>query len=319
MLVGVASIRSGEQTYYSRRVVRFRAETPATTKPAKPRLFYLGIGVTELTHAKSLDSALQIRPLKYSGNDARALEAALRKALIDGGRFDEGRLTTLAGQGTSAPTRDNIEKHLTALADEARPDDLVVVMLAGHGFDEATDPASGESKGGFYFVAQDSNADLAKTGVTGQRLNAALARLSCPSLLLLDACHSEAVRPDVQLLDLGGLQLGPQILTACGALETSKEHDELKHGLFTYSILEALGAKPASQPILGRVASGDGQLSLEELCRYVKARTPVLLDELRAAAAKRGVDGPRDSQTPEVLSSLTFEAGRLVLSKRTGW
>jgi hypothetical protein len=132
-------------------------------------------------------------------------------------------------------------------------------------------------------------------------------------LLLLDACHSAAVRQEEQLLDLGGLQLGPQILTACGRQETSKEHDALKHGLFTYAALEALDAVAANADIRRRVDDDRAGLSLDEFCRYVKLRTPHLLAEL-TSGEKRG-DAVRDSQNPEILSSLTFEASRLLLAK----
>ncbi len=186
-------------------------------------------------------------------------------------------------------------------------------MLAGHGFDEAPNPSGGDATPGFFFVAKDTTPDLAKTSLSGRRLDDLLSRLPCPSLVLLDACHSAAVRQEEQLLDLGGLQLGPQIVTACGRQETSKEHDALKHGLFTYAALEALDAIKPSADIRRQTDDGRAGLSLDEFCRYVILRTPHLLAELASGEA-RG-DAARDSQNPEILSSLTFEASRLMLGK----
>jgi hypothetical protein len=310
MLVAVAKTGSGEHRLNTRRVVRFTHDEAAADKP---RLFYLGVGVTKLDAEPQLSRLLDAGELKYAAADAIALEAALRTRLVDKGAFAPGELTSLAEGGAADPTRGNIEARLGAIAAAARPQDFVVVMLAGHGFDEAPSPASGESASGFFFVAKDTTADLAKTSLTGRRLDELLARLPCPSLVLLDACHSAAVRQEEQLLGLGGLQLGPQIVTACGRQETSKEHDSLKHGLFTYAALEALGAVEANAEIRRQSDDGRAGLSLDEFCRYVKLRTPHLLSQL-TSGEKRG-DAARDSQNPEILSSLTFEASRLTLAK----
>lgn len=310
MLVAVAETGSGDERLNTRRVVRF---THDAAPGERPRLFYLGVGVTKLDAEPQLKRLLDVGELKYAALDAIALEAALRKRLVEGGAFAAGELTTLAAGGAEEPTRANIERRLEAIAAAARPQDFVVVMLAGHGFDEAPHPAGGDPTRGFFFVAKDTTPDLAATALTGRRIDELLSRLPCPSLVLLDACHSAAVRQEEQLLDLGGLQLGPQIVTACGRQETSKEHDALEHGLFTYAALEALGAIAAKEEISRQVDDGRAGLSLDEFCRYVKVRTPHLLAEL-ATGEDRG-NATRDSQNPEILSSLTFEASRLMLGE----
>jgi WD40 repeat protein len=310
MLVAVAVSDDDGTLLNSRRVLRFDYLAPT---PSKPKLFYLGVGVTKLDSEPELKRLLDIGELKYAGADAKAIESALRKQLIASGQFDEGKLVTLAAGGAAAPNRAAILENLETIAATAKPQDFVVVMLAGHGFDEAPDPAGGDPRPGFFFVAQDTRPDLDQTAISGKVLSAALSKLRCASLLLLDACHAAAVRPqDEQLLDLGGLQLGPQIVTACRRLETSKEHDSLKHGLFTYSLLEALGAVSANAEIRRQCDDGRPGLSVDECCRYVKLRTPNLLAEL-TAGDKRG-DAQRDSQNPEILSSLTFEPGRVLLA-----
>lgn len=310
MLVAVAETGSANARLNTRRVVRFNyREMPAE----KPRLFYLGVGVTKLDEEPQLKRLLDVGELKYAALDALALEAALRKRLVDGGQFEAGEITSLATGGAADPTKAEIEARLEGIAAAARPQDFVVVMLAGHGFDEAPNLAGGEATPGFFFVAKDTTPDLGKTALSGKRIDDLLSRLPCPSLVLLDACHSAAVRQEEQLLDLGGLQLGPQIVTACGRQETSKEHDALKHGLFTYAALEALDAIKPNAEIRRQADDGRAGLSLDEFCRYVKLRTPHLLAELASGEA-RG-DAARDSQNPEILSSLTFEATRLMLGK----
>lgn len=310
MLVAVAETGSGEERLNTRRVIRFTHDAASVERP---RLFYVGVGVTKLDAEPQLKRLLDVGELKYAALDAIALEAGLRQRLVDGGAFAAGELTTLAAGGAEEPTRANIEGRLEAIAAAAGPQDFVVVMLAGHGFDEAPNPAGGDATRGFFFVAKDTTSDLAATAVTGRRIDDLLSRLPCPSLVLLDACHSAAVRQEEQLLDLGGLQLGPQIVTACGRQETSKEHDALKHGLFTYAALEALGAVAAKEEVMRAVDDGRAGWSLDEFCRYVKVRTPHLLAEL-ATGENRG-DATRDSQNPEILSSLTFEAARVMFGE----
>ncbi|MEX2188986.1 MAG: hypothetical protein WD875_19415 [Pirellulales bacterium] len=310
MLVAVVATGEADARLNTRRVVRF-THRPDNGEP--PRLFYLGVGVTKLDEEPRLKQLLEIGELKYAASDVLAIEKALRTRLVDGGQFAAGEITALAEGGAAEPSRANIEARLEAIAAAARPQDFVVVMLAGHGFDEAPNGGGGEAATGFFFVAKDTTPDLQQTSLTGGRLNDLLSRLPCASLLLLDACHSAAVRQEEQLLDLGGLQLGPQIVTACGRQETSKEHDALKHGLFTYAALEALGAQKASADVRQRVDDGRAGLSLDEFCRYVKLRTPHLLVEL-TSGEKRG-DAVRLTQNPEILSSLTFEASRLMLGK----
>ncbi len=310
MLVAVAATGQPDARLNTRRVVRF-THRPVKVEP--PRLFYLGVGVTKLDEEPQLKRLLDIGELKYAARDVLAIENALRTRLVEHGLFAEGDIVSLADGGAAEPNRANIEARLEAIAAAVRPQDFVVVMLAGHGFDEAPNLDGGYSASGFFFVAKDTTPDLQSTSLTGRRLNDLLSRLPCASLLLLDACHSAAVRQEEQLLDLGGLQLGPQIVTACGRQETSKEHDALKHGLFTYAALEALDAATANMEIRQSVSDGRAGLSLDEFCRYIKLRTPHLLAEL-TSGEKRG-DAVRMSQNPEILSSLTFEASRLTLGR----
>jgi len=59
---------------------------------------------------------------------------------------------------------------------------------------------------------------------------------------------------------------GRVILTASDANEVSVEKDELKHGVFTYYLLEALRGKGD--------LDGDGVVSADEAYRYVSMKVP---------------------------------------------
>ncbi|MGH7128966.1 MAG: caspase family protein, partial [Planctomycetaceae bacterium] len=191
------------------------------------------------------------------------------------------------------PTAEAVLEALDRLAEQARPDDLAIIMLAGHGGVDAG--------GGFVFYAYDR-------AVTQNELNERFHQLKCRALLLLDTCHAGAAAGiEAQLKDFSKVLVGPQVLTACDSDQTAEEYSPLGHGLFTTALLEALQAefevpqrfRPA-QPI-PRDANGDGLLSIDELCRYVQLRTPKLADM---------ISGIEDAQTPQVHPSLTFYDSR---------
>ncbi|MGZ3569085.1 MAG: caspase family protein, partial [Thermodesulfobacteriota bacterium] len=59
---------------------------------------------------------------------------------------------------------------------------------------------------------------------------------------------------------------GRVIITASDANEVSAEKDELKHGVFTYYLLEGLRGKAD--------LDGDGVITIDELYRYVSMKVP---------------------------------------------
>jgi uncharacterized caspase-like protein len=65
------------------------------------------------------------------------------------------------------------------------------------------------------------------------------------------------------------------VIAACDRREQSYEHPKIGHGLFTYAVLDALGAD------YGRAdRNRDGQLSALELYNYAVTRMPVLEEEI---------------------------------------
>jgi uncharacterized caspase-like protein len=56
------------------------------------------------------------------------------------------------------------------------------------------------------------------------------------------------------------------IITASDANEVSVEKDELKHGVFTFYLLEGLRGKADYD--------GDGMITIDEIYRYVSTKVP---------------------------------------------
>ncbi|MCC6807077.1 MAG: caspase family protein [Deltaproteobacteria bacterium] len=136
-------------------------------KKHAPSLHVVAVGVSSYQ-----DPSLA---LNYAATDASALARALQAHRR---RFAKV-LVTEVRDGTKA----RIEASLAALS-KAKPNDMVIVFMAGHGFIGSDDQ--------YYFASSDvSVAAPEKTGVPFSRIEQALsASAARQRLLLLDTCHS---------------------------------------------------------------------------------------------------------------------------------
>jgi len=103
-------------------------------------------------------------------------------------------------------------------------------------------------------------------------------------LFILDACHSGgaldafATRGDGREKALAQLarSTGTFFLTASQDAQYANEVGDLKHGLFTYALLEILGGE------LGD--NGDSKITISEIKLYVEDRVPELSEKYRGSA-----------------------------------
>lgn len=186
-------------------------------------------------------------------------------------------------------TKDAIINALKQLAECSRPQDTVVVFFAGHGM---------HNESGNYLCPFNANPDdPQRTLISKDELSTALQGINVPNLVvLLDACHAggaaeirSARGTDFKF----GIQdeivqqlLGPSdsssrgrseppdpaprnraIIAACGvgAGEVSYESPELRHGYFTYYLIEGLK---------GQAANNGGPISVLGLATYVSTEVP---------------------------------------------
>ena len=219
------------------------------------------------------------------------------------------------------PTQRNVLEALQRLVKDAGPDDLVCVCFSGHGLLPGKERRSAS---GFYFIAQDTSAanerETAETAVTRESLYKQLNQMSCPTLLLMDACRSGGVALDQGLFNVGGLQFGPQVLVSCRSHETSKEFPSLRtvagkqigHGVFTAAIISSL---ESNDPHEGQLSSGlpatTTSFSISQLCDNVVQNVPQLLKARRSQDQHSQEPVVSDSekmssQTPQTLLSITF-------------
>ncbi|WP_088889395.1 CHASE2 domain-containing protein [Leptolyngbya ohadii] len=175
--------------------------------------------------------------LNFCVNDVLALEKLLKQlgytvvCLHDNLDRDDPRF----------PTRDNIEAELTKLCQSVRKDDLLLVHFACHGVLIDRQP--------FLITQQTRHINIAKQGlplaeVESQMRSSAASRL----ILTLDACHTGAeMGRDVSdpefIRNAHELAEGFVLIAASTAQQVAQEWRSVRHGVFTYYLLEGLSGK----------------------------------------------------------------------------
>jgi Caspase domain len=228
----------------------------ASGHPADRWALIIGIG----TFAdKSIES------LRYTASDAQSFQDALLDPKI--GHFKAANVHSLLnGEATTK----NIKIQLNWLARSAGPDDMVVVYVATHGSSREVDTADVN-----YIITHDTeigpgeNPDpdtLYATALPMVEISNAIAtRVKAQrAAIFLDTCYSGNAAtkstkmiapgiansaPSAQTLDHIKQGSGRIVFAASGTEEESLESDVLKHGLFTYFLVEALRKEGGSVPL----------------------------------------------------------------------
>ena len=159
-------------------------------------------------------------------------------------------------------------KSLTTISSE----DTVLIYLAGHG------DTIGDN---WYYIPYEltspNNPELLKRGaLSSTLLQEYIEKIKAHQIiLLLDSCKSGAAitafdniamkRPCALLSNVTGIH----IAAATSKNQLALELQELKHGLFTYSLLEGIDSKADLQP-------RDNNISVVEIMGYLRKRMPVL-------------------------------------------
>lgn len=294
----------------------------------RPKMHYLGVGVTDLDHAARFQLQLPIKPLRFATNDVCLLGLALaERAHASGFELGEFRyLVSSVPEGieipknqVAAPTHDEVLKALSRLLETVAPEDFACVSISCHGF---------SAEKGAYLVVQNTSPDYRNAVTDRELFDDNLWKLNCPALVLLDACHSGSALTGDSLRGLNGFGLGPEILVSCKPRQESFEDDRLHRwgdkwfgmSLFSASLLEALTARElvsstSAEQQMSAVSyspnidrNGDGFLSVEELGLHATKRVPDLQKLVNKNAA--GLDA---RQQPDLLPSMAFPRGRIRL------
>jgi len=230
-------------------------------------------------------------PLKYAVNDAKAFcDYLLKKTQIP-----RENLTLLLNNEASLS---NLRSTLgTQLKNKASSGDMVILYFAGHGATEG-DVMSPDGDGlEKYLLPFDADLkDLYASALPMRELSHILQRIRSERLvLIIDSCYSGAsggrtVRTDGARANISDRFLdrvvsgrGTVILTASGANEVSVEKDDLRHGVFTYFLLDGLEGKAD--------IDRDGLITVDEAYDYVSKNVPKATGQEQHPVKKGAVEG----------------------------
>jgi len=246
------------------------SETPQA--PSAPSLWAVVVGVSKYANPE--------RDLAYPALDA----AQIAQAIDVGGRalFSPARvrLTLLAGgvDGALPPTKANLKKAFEDLQ-RAKPDDVVLVFLAGHGV---------AWNNAFYYPTEEWDgtdvadpAQRALQAVSSDELESWLiAAHANKQVIVIDTCEAglasksflagRSATPELQKsLDRISDNAGVYVLMGAAASKSSYEVPEYGHGLLTYALLE--GITGAGMPL-----RENRFVDVVPLMSYVQDEVPVL-------------------------------------------
>jgi uncharacterized caspase-like protein len=204
-----------------------------------------------------------IEPLRYTASDAQSFQDALTDPKI--GSFKADHVHSLLNDQA---TTKNIKIQLNWLARSAAPDDLVVVYVATHGSSRDLDTV-----GVNYIITHDTeigaNIDPDTLYATALPMvdisNAIATRVKArKAAIFLDTCYSgNAALRDPKMIAPGIKNSAPSqatldhikqgsgriVFAAAGTEEESLESDTLKHGFFTYYLVQALHQEGGTAPL----------------------------------------------------------------------
>lgn len=248
--------------------VRIVLDTPESEKPT---LHVLAVGINRYE-----DSAFN---LNLARPDAEAIA-----------RFFEQRGGVLFGEVQAIrlldkdATRSKIEGALAGIASRARPEDVVLLYVAGHGV------GLGQQ---FYFLPHemrtetDEQSAIRKYGIAASALGEALRSIpALKQVLILDTCQSETALPVLAKAVMfrgAGEQKATKMLARANGLyliaastkqQYALEVPDLGHGVLTYALLSALGEKGPPQ-----AAGSDGLITVQSLLQYVGQNVPDLTEK----------------------------------------
>jgi uncharacterized caspase-like protein len=225
--------------------------------------------------------------LRYTTADASGIADALKDPSI--GRFPPANVHVLTDEQA---TTKNIKEELNWIARHAEPNDLVLIYMATHGTPRSLDATGGAN----YLVTYDTEIS-GGSGINEDALyataypmvelaNAVATRMkSLRTAVILDTCYSGAAlksgtpsaspipssAPSEQMLKHMADGTGRIVLAAAGVNEESLESPDLKHGYFTYFLLQALQKGKGRTPLSQVFASVSQQVS-----QSVRTQHPVM-------------------------------------------
>jgi hypothetical protein len=220
------------------------------TKPKKPAFYAVVCGTGEYSNVKM--------NLKYPVIDAQSIAKAITLGAnnLFGKENTHVYLLSSPGNAATATTKQNIQKTFEDIKTKAKPEDIVMVYLSGHGV------TYGGEKGDFYYLTTDysgtsseSFADPAlrkSQAISTEEFTDWLNDIhALKQFMIIDACGSgkavdnllakrDTEASQIKAIDRMKDRTGLYVLSGCAANAVSYEATRFGQGLLTYSVLQAM-------------------------------------------------------------------------------
>jgi WD40 repeat protein len=233
---------------------------------SKPDMYLLVVSLNEYRNAKY--------NLNYCVADALGFaETITPKAKKI---FNKVELVTISNR---AATRAAVLKAFADLKIKIKPMDVFILFYAGHGIALDVTGADGKTLSEFYYILSDvtqmtSSAKCSAEGISGTEMRAMLADIQAgKQVLFIDACNSGAFANQFAARGAAEENALAKLSRATGSVifaSTTKdqfatEFAELKHGVFTFVVMEAFS---------GGALLPNGQLTVAGIKAYVDDKIP---------------------------------------------
>ncbi|MDR3707087.1 MAG: caspase family protein [Capsulimonadaceae bacterium] len=220
-------------------VARMLPVTPQRTHPRMPAqpphgsLYVLAIGVANYKDANLA--------LTYPAKDASDFANAATKQ--QGLRYATVTTRVLTDEQAS---KDNVEDALEWMKTVVKPDDVAMILISGHGFN---DP-DGDYR---YAPWNMDTANYRHTSVKFSDIRDSLSKIQGKVVLFLDTCHSGNLmesgknrgRIDINRLvnEFTSAEYGIVVFAASQGNQTAEENDDVRNGVFTKAVVEGLSGQ----------------------------------------------------------------------------
>ena len=237
----------------------------------RPQLYMVAVGISDYADAERFD-------LICARNDAKAmgdLFSARGESFYGAGRV---HVTTVLDDKATA---EGIEKAIADVASKAKPTDVFILTLSGHG------RTIGQR---YYFIPynfqsggeQEIDAKIREQAIPHDELNDWIATVAATKrVLIYDTCQSGATITRnaferEHALESLARKSGCHIIAAASSSENAQELPDIGHGALTYALMGGLGA--ADRGILkNRTAPAkDGLVSTLDWFRFAHENVPIL-------------------------------------------
>ncbi|MEM6376880.1 MAG: caspase family protein, partial [Bacteroidota bacterium] len=290
-------------------------KSSAIDLPYQPTAWARGSGSSENTTTGSQDPSMYVvsigtsnyngdrLDLNYADQDAtlmaRAIEAAGSRLFAKQDKLEIYCLSTASQDSTGLENtkvqwrfanKQNIQAVLNGIKSKAKPEDIVVLYLSGHGLSYG----SGANNQFYYLTHEIQSEDMLSSADTRQKYTVSSGELTewmtaIPALkqvLVIDACNSGKVIEEltsntrnlnssqIRALDRMKDRTGMFVLSGSAADKVSYEASEFGQGLLTYAILQGMRGVATRQ-----MADGN-YVDVMKLFQYARDEVPRLAESI---------------------------------------